>query len=33
MVFPIMVAAVTERLGKDFKRDPYMLREKIYGGT
>jgi deoxyhypusine synthase len=33
MVFPIMVAAVTERLGKDFKRDSYMLREKIYGGT
>jgi deoxyhypusine synthase len=33
MVFPIMVAAVTERLGQDFKRDPYMLREKIYRGT
>jgi deoxyhypusine synthase len=32
MVFPIMVAAVTERLGEGFKRDPYMLREKIYVG-
>lgn len=33
MVFPIMVASVTERLGSGFKRDPYLLREKIYGGT
>ena len=29
MVFPIMIAAVVERLGETFKRDPYILREKI----
>ncbi len=29
MVFPFMVASVTERLGAGFKRNPYILREKI----
>jgi len=29
MVFPFMVASVTERLGEGFKRNPYILREKI----
>ena len=31
MVFPFMVASVTERLGSGFKRNPYLLREKILG--
>lgn len=29
MVFPFMVASVVERLGSGFKREPYLLREKI----
>jgi deoxyhypusine synthase len=29
MVFPFMVASVTDRLGNRFKRNPYILREKI----
>ncbi len=31
MVFPFIVASVTERLGSGFKRNPYLLREKIFG--
>ena len=29
MVFPFMVASVVERLGSGFKREPYLLREKL----
>jgi deoxyhypusine synthase len=29
MVFPMMVASVLERLGEDFKRAPYLTREKL----
>ena len=28
MVFPFMVASVTERLGENFKRDPFLRRGK-----
>ncbi len=28
MIFPIMVASVVERLGKDFKREPFLKRVK-----
>jgi deoxyhypusine synthase len=31
MVFPFVVASVTERLGKDFKRQPFLQREKRFG--
>jgi deoxyhypusine synthase len=31
MVFPFMIASVMERLGSNFKRSPYLLREKILG--
>jgi deoxyhypusine synthase len=35
IVFPIIVASVLERLGEDFKRIPYLKREKLQtiGGT
>ncbi len=29
MVFPLVVASAVERLGGDFKRNPYLLREKV----
>lgn len=29
IIFPIMVASVIERLGKEFKREPYLKREKL----
>jgi deoxyhypusine synthase len=29
IIFPIMVASVIERLGKDFKRKPYLKSRKI----
>ena len=29
MIFPIMVASVAERLGKDFKREPFLRRTKL----
>ena len=31
MVFPFLVASATERLGKDFKRDSFLQREKRMG--
>jgi deoxyhypusine synthase len=31
MVFPIVVASVTERLGPDFKREPFLQRQKAEG--
>jgi deoxyhypusine synthase len=35
MVFPVIVASVLERLGEDFKRTPFLKREKLraIGGT
>jgi deoxyhypusine synthase len=35
IVFPIIVASAVERLGKDFRRIPYLKREKLQaiGGT
>jgi len=34
IVFPIMVASLVERLGKDFKRAPYLKRRKVtFGGS
>jgi deoxyhypusine synthase len=35
VIFPMMVASVMERLGKDFKRTPYLKRgkSKAVGGT
>lgn len=34
MIFPIIVASVVERLGKDFKREPFLQRKKIvFGGN
>jgi deoxyhypusine synthase len=31
MVFPFLVASVTERLGSDFKRNSFLQREKLAG--
>ena len=31
MVFPFLVASVTERLGQNFKRDSFLQREKLAG--
>ncbi len=31
MVFPFLVASVTERLGKEFKRDSFLQREQLAG--
>jgi deoxyhypusine synthase len=35
IVFPMIVASAVERLGKDFRRIPYLKREKLQaiGGT
>jgi hypothetical protein len=31
MVFPFLVASVTERLGARFKRDSFLQREQLAG--